>query len=182
MRIDLQPNEQIIRSAVKHWWYMCTKGAAILGLFFLALVAVELVSGFAEGAHLPFPSEPVVAFALAFFALILWMAFFTFWTDYYLDAYYVTTERIIYVEQKSFFNREISSFRIDRIQDIAADTPGFIATMLRFGDVRITTASALQPFVMRTVPNPEELKNLIIGYIPVHSRQQNCNEIDSTNI
>lgn len=170
MRIDLQTEEHIVCAVVRHWWRIFARGANILILFFVPLIAVRLLAPiFAQfGATLPEGSAALGVFFLALFALGLWVVFFTFWTDYYLDAYYLTNKRIIYVEQKGFFSREVSSFRLDRIQDISSDTPDFLATMLNFGDIEITTASALQPFVMRTVPNPDGLKNKIIAEMETH--------------
>lgn len=170
MRIDLQTEEHIVCAVVRHWWRIFARGASILILFFMPLIVLRVLAPiFGQfGAALPSGSAALGVFFLALFALGLWVAFFTFWTDYYLDAYYLTNKRIIYVEQRGFFSREVSSFRLDRIQDISSDTPDFLATMLNFGNIEITTASALQPFVMRTVPDPDGLKNKIIEQMETH--------------
>ena len=84
------------------------------------------------------------------------------WTDYYLDVWMVTDKRIIDIEQKSFFHRQTSVFRIERIQDITIETRGIIATLLNFGDIHVQTAGESQEFIMRGIANPKYMRRIIL--------------------
>jgi uncharacterized membrane protein YdbT with pleckstrin-like domain len=89
------------------------------------------------------------------------MHFFAMWSDHWLDMWIITNKRVIDIEQHGFFRREVSSFPLDRIQDVTYGMNGIIATWLKFGDVRIQTASISDTFIMREVPFPEEVKDAI---------------------
>ena len=85
-----------------------------------------------------------------------------FWTLYYLDVWIITDKRIIDIEQKGIFNREISTFRTDNIQDVTIEIRGIIGTFLKFGDIHIETASENNSFVIREALNPERVKEVIL--------------------
>ena len=93
---------------------------------------------------------------------LLWIIFVTFWTDYYLDVWYVTNHRIIDVEQRGLFNRTVSSFRFDQIQDVTVEIPGLLATVIDFGTVKIRTASE-ETFKFKTAAHPSQLKEKIMA-------------------
>ena len=87
-----------------------------------------------------------------------WIVFFFAWTEYKLDLWVVTTHRIFIVEQRSMFNREVSSLTLDKIQDLTIDIQGFLPTMLKFGDILVETAGEHKNFEFRNVKNPEAIK------------------------
>lgn len=82
--------------------------------------------------------------------------------DYYLDVWIITNERIIDVQQKSFFARAISEQRLYRVQDITSEVHGFFPTIFKYGEVHIQTAGAKQRFLFHEVPRPEKVRNIII--------------------
>jgi uncharacterized membrane protein YdbT with pleckstrin-like domain len=84
------------------------------------------------------------------------------WTNYYFDLWIVTNKRIIDVEQKGLFRREVSSLRLDNIQNIVIDMNGIMPTLLRYGNVHVHTAGASHEiFIIRTANDPEHIKNII---------------------
>ncbi|OGF62317.1 hypothetical protein A2926_04390 [Candidatus Giovannonibacteria bacterium RIFCSPLOWO2_01_FULL_44_40] len=105
--------------------------------------------------------------ALWFFTLIYLMVVtliaFLFWIDYYLDIWIITSERIIDVEQKGLFNRSVSEFMLDRVQDVTVEIPNFTATVLKYGNIIIQTAGE-QSFRIEQAPQVYEAKNLILDY------------------
>ena len=84
------------------------------------------------------------------------------WTDYYLDVWMVTDKRVIDIEQKGFFHRQTSVFRIERIQDVTVETHGIVATLLNFGDIHVQTAGEGQEFIMRGIANPKYVRRVIL--------------------
>lgn len=103
----------------------------------------------------------LLSIAYTFWLLILWILLFIMWTNYYLDMLILTDKKVIRVEQNALFSREMSSFRLDRLQDITVEVNGIIATVLNFGTVYIETAGEKEEFVMRGVGHPYEVKNKI---------------------
>jgi membrane protein YdbS with pleckstrin-like domain len=94
--------------------------------------------------------------------LLLWVFFFIEWTDYYLDLWVITDRRIIDVEQKGFFHREVTSFAYNQIQDITVETKGLLETFLKFGTLHIQTAGHNRDIIIKSAQNPEEARSLIL--------------------
>jgi len=160
--VSLREGEEVLSVVRRHWFPLAVDG--VVNIFIFTVVAVVLViadiwfvaaggSGEGLGSLLP-----IGFFVLGFVGLLLWMHFFASWSDHWLDAWIITTERVIDIEQKGFFRREVSSFPLSKIQDITYTVSGVIPTWLHFGDVRIQTASISDDFVMRNVPFPDMVK------------------------
>ena len=88
--------------------------------------------------------------------------FFILWIDFYLDAWIVTNERIININQKGFFNRDISELKLTKIQDVTSEIVGFIPTILGYGNIYVQTAAEMERFAFYQIPNPNEVKNIIV--------------------
>lgn len=101
-------------------------------------------------------------FGYSLWLLLLWIIFFIEWTDYYLDLWVITDRRIIDVEQKGFFRREVTSFRYEQIQDITVETRGLIETLFKFGTLHIQTAGHNREIIIRDAHYPEEARTLIL--------------------
>ena len=101
-------------------------------------------------------------FILASWSLLVLMLGFMAWTHYYLDLWIITDRRIITIDQVHFFNRKVSSFRLERLQDIKVSINGIIPTFLNFGTLRAQTASALESnFMSSGLPDPREIQATI---------------------
>ena len=159
--IDLRAGERIVGEVRRHMFVFYTH---TFFLFVLALVpllfaapAVRALSGAAPG-H----GGGIAAAVYGLFFLILTTVFFFQWTDYYLDVWVVTTERIFDIEQKGLFHRDISVFELERIQDVNVVIAGVIATFLEFGDVHIHTAGDRKDLVIRSAGKPLSVKRMIM--------------------
>jgi len=101
-------------------------------------------------------------FAYSLWLLLLWIIFFIEWTDYYLDFWVITNKRIIDVEQKGFFYREVTSFSYTQIQDITVETKGLIETFFKFGTLHVQTAGHNRDIIIKDSYYPEEVRTLIL--------------------
>ncbi|KKT56951.1 MAG: hypothetical protein UW81_C0012G0013 [Candidatus Giovannonibacteria bacterium GW2011_GWC2_44_9] len=158
--IHLLPNEQILMVLHRHW----------IAIFWRFLIgAVLLIFALLAIPYFPFLESVlgIPQIALWFFALIYLMAavlvIFVFWIDYYLDIWIITSERIIDIDQKGLFNREISEFMLERVQDVTIEIPNIMATFLKYGNIIIQTAGE-QSFKIEQAPNVYGAKNLILDY------------------
>lgn len=164
-KIQLEPDETVIKTVRKHWFVITMELLVIvfMGLMpvfiFMALLSMtpsEAVMGFFE------TQTPFIIFSLAAWLLMSAMATATAWTHYYLDLWVITDRRIIVIDQVGFFNRKVSNFRLERLQDIKVSIKGLIPTLLNYGTVRAQTASAAESnFESRFLPDPRELQALI---------------------
>lgn len=99
--------------------------------------------------------------------IIIFILFTTFltWTHYYLDAYIVTNQRVLTIDQIDFFHRKVSEADIGNVQDIEVVVKGFFSNTLNFGDVRIQTAGADQKTLFfDNVPYPYKAKDIILKF------------------
>ncbi len=101
---------------------------------------------------------PVAKLLLAAYILIVFVLTLTEITDYWLDVWIVTTERVINTEQKGLFNRVVSEVHLEQIQDITSETRGMLETFLTYGDVFIQTAGERERFQFKNVDNPDDVK------------------------
>jgi hypothetical protein len=158
--IHLQDGEEIITIVRRHWFHLALEGALYVFVFVLTFIgtgAVDVLLADAGSVDSQ-QSFAVSLYVLAFVGLLLWVRFFASWSDHWLDAWVITNKRIIDIEQAGFFRRQVSSFPLDRIQDVTYDISGVVAMWLHFGDIRIQTASISENLIMRQVPFPEDIK------------------------
>ena len=96
---------------------------------------------------------------------------FVLWTNYYLDVWILTSERIIDINQKNLFSRVISEFPINRVQNVSIEVHGVIETLLKFGDLKVETAGHGGGFTIRDAPNLYEAKNIILRHSESNTTQ-----------
>jgi uncharacterized membrane protein YdbT with pleckstrin-like domain len=158
--IKLEDNEKVIKVFRKHWLPVSMELLSLL----LVVVIPIFVFAFLRN-NLLFDLSIRNAYFLfllyTFFLIFIWILSAIIWLDYYLDMWLLTDKRLIDVEQKGLFSREISSLRLDRIQDITVETYGLVNTLLKIGNVHVQTASAQKEFLIRQVSKPDLVKSLI---------------------
>ncbi len=155
--IDLQPGETIVLKVRKHWFVLARQVALMLVLL-VAPFAIWFANGYLHAITVP-GDQGHLALALgALWALVVWLLFFVFWTNYYLDLWVVTDKHVMNLEQKSFFHREVGMIRLDRIQDITVEINGLLRTLLKFGRIRVQSAGEEEEFIMDDIADPDAIK------------------------
>lgn len=161
--IQLNKGEHAVTLIRRHWYHIAVRGFVDVFVFtcvaLLIFLADSFLAEFVRGSEIH--TTALSIYLLAGFGLLLWMHFFAAWSDHWLDAWVITNERIIDIEQKGFFRRQVSSFPLDRIQDVTFETNGLLATLLHFGNVRMQTASISDDLIMKQVPFPEDIKEVV---------------------
>lgn len=161
-KIELEPNEQVLSVIRKHWLVIVTE---LFGSVFLLFIPLFL--------YIIFPFIPLDKAIISpysnylWYATGIWMLFclltaFMVWTHYFLDLWIVTDRRIVVIDQVRFFNRKVSSFRLERLQDIKVSIDGFIPTIFNFGTIKAQTASAAESnFASNSLPDPRGIQSII---------------------
>lgn len=164
-RVHLEEDETILAVVRKHWFILFAELFIPVAIFFIPLIAylgfheTSIVGNFIQR----FPETDAVAlFLFSAWGLVIWMILFYTWTDYYLDVWTITDRRIIAVNQLGLFRRTTASFRLERLQDVHIEIHGLIATLLGFGTIRTQTAGQEVDFIIKGIPQPEEVKALIL--------------------
>lgn len=165
-KIELEPGEEILKTVRKHWFVIITELFGIFMMLLLPFFILFILAVFSE-KFLTFNLSlahytTLTVFSVATWSVITLMAGFTVWTHYYLDLWIITDRRIIVVDQVHYFNRNVSIFRLERLQDIEFYIKGVIPTVLNFGTLKAQTAGALESnFISHGLPDPRELQAII---------------------
>jgi hypothetical protein len=166
-KIELEPGEEVLTTVRKHWFVIVMQLLSVAMLFiipFIAIIILAILPNAAKIFALHTEYRILLTFAVSSWMLCVILIGFNTWTHYFLDLWLITDRRIIVIDQRAFFSRKVSSFRLERLQDIEVEIEGIIATFLDFGTLRAQTASASEnDFTSSGLPNPRELQAVIQG-------------------
>jgi uncharacterized membrane protein YdbT with pleckstrin-like domain len=172
--LHLEPGEKVIFQVRKHWIVFVGRALTLFISAFLPFIVFQAIKVFMPtllSISIPGNTSALFLFFYSLWLLLLWVSFFVDWTKYYLDVWYVTEKRIIAIDQRKIFDREISNLRFEKIQDVTVDVHGFLPTLLGFGNVKVQTASEdSTEFYITIVRHPEEIRRVIF------SQQNKINE------
>lgn len=153
-----QPEEKVSVFLRRHWIELL-KIFFFTGLMLLVPVAIGVILKLFSIDLLSNPFwGPASILVLASYILIVYSITLTEFTDYWLDVWIVTTERVLNAEQHGLFNRLVSEVHLEQIQDITSETKGFLETFLTYGDVYVQTAGERERFRFKNVDNPDDVK------------------------
>lgn len=166
-KLKLDTDERIILITRKHWFILFGKMLGPVLLLLFSLIALPALSASApiQTIFERIPEAVAIAiFLSSLWFLLLWIVIFHIWTDYYLDIWTITTKRIVAINQRGLFNRHISSFRYERLQDIHVEIIGIIATFLDYGTLKAETAGdSGEKFIFSGAPHPRDIKSKIVS-------------------
>lgn len=144
-------NEDVLLVAKCHPW-------VLMPVVWVWLILSGLITLFVWWLGFSTVSSYVIFITLAIgllYSLYQWFL----WNN---GMYIITNQRVIRIEQKSLFNREISEAELDRIQEISTEIKGPIRTMLNFGRVKIQTASTTGRVDLDDVIDPYNIQQQIV--------------------
>ncbi len=154
----------------RHWieivmMIIYTAGFALLPIIFYVILSANGVDwqGTLWG--------PIGALLVSMYSLFSVLILLTMFTDYYLDTWIVTTERIVNIEQRGLFSRVIATLHLNQVQDVTSETHGFLATILSYGDVHIQTAGTKERFMFKRINDPDDVKFQIMRLVDADKRR-----------
>jgi hypothetical protein len=153
--------EVIILFLRRHWFIFFMRLLFII-FSIVALVALYYFLSFININFRESAFYNLLLFGESLGTLFVWNFFFILWLDYYLDAWIVTNERIINIEQHGFFVRKISELKLTKIQDVTSEIIGFFPTILNYGNICVQTAGTEEHFHFYQIPDPNTVKNKIV--------------------
>lgn len=169
--LQLQPGEKVLVSLRKHPLICVGSLIPYVILDYLPYLLPKAgawldtisASGTISYASLFSFENPWVDFIIGVYWLFVWMGAFSVFINYFLDQWIVTTERVIDINQKSFWERDISSLFLSRIQNVETKIEGFFYTIFGFGTVSVESAGAELGRVQITgLSHPNTVRDLIL--------------------
>ncbi len=159
--IGLDEDEKIILEIRRYWIVLLPPILKIFLALFVPGIFIDFI----------FKNIFLLILFLIWFAIILGYAIYH-GVRWYYDSFIITDKRIIDIDQKGVFSRNVSETTFDKIQDITYEVKGFLGTMLNYGDIAVQTASAQEKIAIKKIANPKQIQDQVI------SIQEQCNEND----
>ncbi len=158
------PNEKVILLLRQHpvtqlWWLIL----AIFGALFPFVLEYIQIFNF-------LPQNYQTAAMVGWYLVLLGFIAESFLKWYY-NVYIITDERIIDVDFNSLLFRNISSAKIDKIEDTTAMNAGFLSAIFDFGTVVVQTAAEKREFEFSGIPHPSKVTTLINDLILEEERE-----------
>lgn len=130
-------------------------------IFSLLLIIVPIiVAPFLEFIF-PFTNLLTPGFAIViiifYYLVIFGFVIFANFLHWYFNVYIVTNERLVDVDFINIIYREVSSTRLNLIQDVTVKTGGVMRAIFDYGDVFIQTAGTEANFDFHSVPHPQQV-------------------------
>ena len=146
-----------------------TQIKSIAFLFFAFFFVPWLVQVSGLLSFLPSPFN--VAFYIFLFVLFLGMAFrcFLLW---FFNVYIITDERIIDVDFLSMIYKNISTAKLENIEDVTKKTSGISASLFDYGTILIQTAATKNEFEFEHVPHPAKVVKLLNELVIEEEREK----------
>ena len=151
---------------------VCREDLAILGFKFLFLLAIFVallcvrivVSGYVAELYW-LAAYDTFLFTISTILLVIFTLIFH---NYYLSVQVVTTERVIDIDQRGLFNREVNEVSLEKIEDVSYKQKTFLSLLFNYGNVILQSSSSNAPgnktsedlidgFVFNNVPDPKSI-------------------------
>ncbi len=159
------PKEQIILILRQHPITQL-KNVLIVISMILGFVFINLV-GFFDF----FPASYRTGITLFWFLVVIGYSFAAFLKWLY-NMYIITDERIIDIDVFSFLKRNLTSAKIDNIEDVTAANYGLLGSIFDVGIVVVQTAGATPMLEFGGVPHPARVVTLINELILEEEREK----------
>ena len=95
------------------------------------------------------------------------------WVGWYYSVYIATNERIIEVRQHGFFDRRVTEFGIDKVQNINYHIKGLQAVLFRYGTIAVRTY--VGDLVMKGIHNPVNIQQKLVSIVQEYGRIEGKN-------
>jgi len=128
----------------------------------MAILIVVLPFDFAFTLEHPV-LESIAGKILVFVPLIVLLVWIYAWIGWYYSVYIVTGQRIIEIRQKGLFNRRVSEWRLEMVQNVNYHVKGFQAALFGYGDITAQTFSG--DLLMHTIHKPTRIHTRLIELV-----------------
>jgi len=104
------------------------------------------------------------------------------WYSWNRTTVMLTTDRIIFLEQRGFFKRELTELPLHAIHQVSHKVSGILHTVFGFGTVSLATMGAQQPMTIPNVPDPYAVQQEILqtqngeGFVEEDEEEEETNE------
>lgn len=150
-KINLKPGEEVAKVVRRYGLILWPKILAVFLL--LTLPFFFLFPLFKFG-----PWGAAVFCFLILLGAIYGLRTFVIW---YFNALVITSQRLVDIDQRGFFERVVSEVSYEKIQDVSYRRKGIWQTIFHYGNVRIRAAGATVDLEFQNIKNPEKIQEMV---------------------
>lgn len=165
---ELEPGEHVVLEARKHWFFFLVEFLpyAIVAIVPFAIPKLLLIAPpLAKYAAAFNYNSAFGRAALGVWLLMTWTTAWSNFTRHFLNVWVLTNQRIVDIKQHGYFNREVSSLFLSRVQDVTTNVKGILPSLLSIGDITVQSAGEVDEFHMYAIPRPEQMRDIILKYV-----------------
>lgn len=115
---------------------------------------------------------------LFYYVVVFGTVVLTSFINWYFNVYIVTNQRVVDVDFVNILYREVSSTRLNLIQDVTVKTGGVFRAIFDYGDVFIQTAGTEANFDFHAVPRPQEVAREIEKLMEQSRKKEGISELE----
>lgn len=161
--IGQRPNEEVLLMVRRHRIVLFTYIIELIGLHCLPLVVLGVLVFLGGWEFVLTPAVYViVVLTFSLYYSAIWLMYFHAFTDYHLDVWIVTSQRILDIQQHGLFNRIVAELNMAKVEDVTSEIRGKVATVLGYGNIYVQTAGEQHRFIFQQVPHPQKIAELIL--------------------
>jgi hypothetical protein len=155
LTIDIQAKDEQIVLLLRQHSITQVKWVVVAAIMFFAPIIFSSIQVFEF-----LPSTYRFASFLGWYLLTAGFSIESYLKWFY-RVFIVTDERIIDVDFISMIYKDVSTTKIDKIEDITSLTSGFFSSIFDYGTVTIQTAATKQELNFENVPHPAKVTALL---------------------
>ncbi len=152
--VQLQPGEEVVLLVHRHWFFLVVP---LLVTLIALVVPMVVLLEIARRSDAPRAVDIVLTGGAVILGLAAVVRAYFVWYAWVHDIWVITNQRLVDGQKRHWFHEEVSTADLQHVQDVALDRHGVIATLLKFGDLRVQTASEVADFMLRRIPHPQEV-------------------------
>ena len=153
-RIEMSNGDIVYRKHVSVWaQHIFVPLAIILASLASLVLSAALIS----------PDLRIVAMPIGFVALLAGcLAYYWMDWDWRNDLYIISDDTITLVHKRPFFLQSLrDQILVERIDNVESATRGILASLMKYGDVRMSLVGADEPKMFHRVSNPQAIQQEI---------------------
>lgn len=172
----LAKDETVLRKVNRHWIVLVPVIASSIGAILIAVGITYLYGRYRGNFPATMTGAGLMIFDIIMVAFAIGLFYSGFWV-YRRNFLVLTNQHLVRVEQKGLFARTVSQLALARVQDVSGAVPGFLPTVLGYGNLTVETAGAEDNFVFTNIYTPADVASACLkaheAYTPsVEATQQ----------
>lgn len=140
----------------------------------LPIALLVLLTVFELNVRDNFPDGYLWVLPLLYYSALLTYAIVKF-NEWFYNLIIVTNKRLLFYSFSPLTTYRVSETYLENIQDVSQSTVGFFPSIFNYGDLLVQTASQRAKFVIKNIPRPTWVRNILVDLASLAEEQRSNN-------